>query len=710
MEIVAPAGDYSRFDACLKAGAGSIYLGLKGIGARRKAPNFSLDELKSAIDQAHLRGVKVFLTLNTIYKDSEIESLYENMKTLYNWGIDAFIVQDLGMIKFIRDNFPNIEIHGSTQMTVSNHIEANYLKSIGLSRVVLARELSFDEIKSIKEKSKIELEIFVSGALCVSYSGNCYMSSFVGSRSGNRGLCAQPCRKAYKCSDKEGFFLSPKDQLMEEKEIEALKDIGIESIKVEGRMKSEEYVYETVSYYRDILDGLYRKNESYKFFNRGYSKGYFYGADSKLINDNFSFDLGYLLGIIKGKEITLEDDLKLGDGLVFLNKNLVKISGEYVNKILDLQGEQLREAKKGQRIVMKVPEGTYFVHKTYDKNTYENVQKILKEKKRRLGIDIELTIKTSEKIRVIFRSKKNIVELYGQTLEMAKKSIDREKIAEKISELGETTFYAENVKIDYDDKAFISFSYLKELKREAINLLEAKIINSYRRETKEKKFLNREYINTRKIPKIMYSVLNDLQYKYLKSKGIEEVYYKNNDVLKENSLDKVDNQKKLVGNLGQLLISKKDGIWLDWNANIINSYAFSVLNEIKNLEGVFISPEIKAEEIEKIDTFGLKKGLVIYGKMRVMYIEKDLVETETEIINEENDSFILRKNDLSNTEVYLNEELNLIPKIDDLEKMGFDYLKVELTFETENEIDGIIEAIKQKKGKYKPYNFERGLY
>ena len=195
MKIVAPAGSIERFHAAIKAGADEIYMGLKGFGARRNAVNLTLEEYKEALDYAHARGVKVFLTLNTIMMDVEIEAIAINLRELYKHGLDAVIVQDFGLAEFIKINFPGLELHGSTQMTVANHIEANYLKSIGFERVVLPRELTFEEIKEIREKSDIELEIFVSGALCISYSGNCYMSSFIGGRSGNRGMCAQPCRK-----------------------------------------------------------------------------------------------------------------------------------------------------------------------------------------------------------------------------------------------------------------------------------------------------------------------------------------------------------------------------------------------------------------------------------------------------------------------------------------------------------------------------------
>ena len=224
MKIVAPAGNMERFYSAVNAGADEIYMGLKGFGARRNAENFTLEEFKQALDYAHERGTRIFLTLNTLMKNVEIEFLYQNFKALYEHGLDAVIVQDLGYFRFLKENFPDIDYHGSTQMTAANHVEANYLKSIGFKRVVLPREMSFEEIKKIRENTDIELEIFVSGALCICYSGNCYMSSFIGGRSGNRGMCAQPCRKFYTSSEGEkGYLLSPKDQLMSFDEIQKVK-------------------------------------------------------------------------------------------------------------------------------------------------------------------------------------------------------------------------------------------------------------------------------------------------------------------------------------------------------------------------------------------------------------------------------------------------------------------------------------------------------
>ena len=711
MEIVAPAGDYNRFLACIKGGADSIYLGLKGVGARRKAPNFTLEELKEAIDFAHLKGVKVYLTLNTIFKDVEIEALYTNIKQIYEWGVDAFIVQDIGMLKFLKDNFPKVELHGSTQMTVSNHVEAQFYKDLGLTRIVLSRELSFEDIKSIKEKCDIDLEIFVSGALCVSYSGNCYLSSFIGSRSGNRGLCAQPCRKIYRSETKDSYFLSPKDQLMGQKEIEMLSSIGVESIKVEGRMKSEEYVYETVNYYKDLLNGFYRNNESFKLFNRGYSTGYFYGENKNLMNNNFSFDLGYLLGILKGRELELNDKIMLGDGIVYLDKDYNKIGGEYISKIITDKNENLRTAEKSQKIYLnKIPEGAYYVHKTYDKELYDKLNKELKEGKRRVPVDIKFEIKKAEKVKLSLTYKNIQVEVLGQELELAKNPLNVDKVKEKVEELGETPFIARNTQINYDGEAFLSFAYLKELKREAANLLEEKIIESFRRIAKEEIVLEKSYDFNKKKPKIFVSVLNENQYNFVRSLGITDVYYKNPDVAKESNLEKIDKNNRLCGTLYQLLTSNEKELWLDWNNNIINSYAMNVLKNIPKLQGVFISPEIKREDTQKIDSFELKKGIVVYGKMRVMYIEKDLIKEKEEIINEQTDKLVLVKNQFGNTEVYLNEELNLIPKLDEIENLGLDYIKLEFTFEDNDKIKEILDSIEKRSGQYKAYNFESGLY
>ena len=725
MNIVAPAGNYEKLEAAIKAGANEVYFGLKGFGARRNNQNLNIQEILDGIDYAHLRGVKTLLTLNTIMKDVEIDSAYYNISRIYEHGIDAVIVQDLGFVKFLKENFPELTIHGSTQMTVANHVEANKLKELGLSRVVLARELSFEEIKSIREKTDIELEIFVSGSLCIAYSGNCYISSFIGGRSGNRGLCAYSCRKKFQ--DEEGnkaYFLSPNDQLLQTEEINKLKEIGIDAIKVEGRKKSNEYVYETVSYYDNILKGKPRPTESYKLFNRGYSKGYFY-LDNKLMNFKYSSNFGYFLGarIENSNNFKIDDELILGDGVQFVDEDFEKISGEYVSRIT-IRGKKVQKAERNDIVsIGKLPEGTKYIYKNYSKEINDRIIHNLKVSKRFSSVDAELYAEKGKEMVLKFslnnlKGERISATIKGNTItEDARKEITKEQIAEKLGELGETTFELGNVKIDYDGTSFIPFSELKNLKRECIKQLEIELLESYKRAGSPKK----EYLfNNEKIEKEpLFSALvsNKEQEKACREAGITKIYYKQYDVAKEKNLDKTDKIKldtNLASNLYQAVMGEKKGLKgqsLDWNLNVYNNYTLDLFSEFDNLETVFLSPELNYKQFKNIKSDKIKKGMVIYGYLKGMYIEHKIFDKEyKELKGDHYDRYKVMKNDLDNIELYLDKPMNLIPKIDLIREFNFDELRMDFTFETPQEVKKIIGSLKTKKGNYNPYSFERGVF
>lgn len=725
MNIVAPAGNYEKLEAAIKAGANEVYFGLKGFGARRNNQNLNIQEILDGIDYAHLRGVKTLLTLNTIMKDVEIDSAYYNISRIYEHGIDAVIVQDLGFVKFLKENFPELTIHGSTQMTVANHVEANKLKELGLSRVVLARELSFEEIKSIREKTNIELEIFVSGSLCIAYSGNCYISSFIGGRSGNRGLCAYSCRKKFQ--DEEGnkaYFLSPNDQLLQTEEINKLKEIGIDAIKVEGRKKSNEYVYETVSYYDNILKGKPRPTESYKLFNRGYSKGYFY-LDNKLMNFKYSSNFGYFLGarIENSNNFKIDDELILGDGVQFVDEDFEKISGEYVSRIT-IKGEKVQKAERNDIVsIGKLPEGTKYIYKNYSKEINDRIIHNLKVSKRFSSVDAELYAEKGKEMVLKFSLNNLKGERISATIkgniitEDARKEITKEQIAEKLGELGETTFELGNVKIDYDGTSFIPFSELKNLKRECIKQLEIKLLESYKRARSPKKeyLFNNEKIE--KEPLFSALVLNKEQEKACREAGITKIYYKQYDVAKEKNLDKTDKIKldtNLASNLYQAVMGEKNGLKgqsLDWNLNVYNNYTLDLFSEFDNLETVFLSPELNYKQLKNIKSDKIKKGMVIYGYLKGMYIEHKIFDKEyKELKGEHYDRYKVLKNDLDNIELYLDKPMNLIPKLDLIREFNFDELRMDFTFETPQEVKKIIGSLKTKKGNYNPYSFERGVF
>ncbi|NLL63713.1 MAG: U32 family peptidase [Ruminococcaceae bacterium] len=283
-EILAPAGSMESLIAAVRVGADAVYLGVNDFNARRNAENFGVKELRDAILYCHVRGVKVYITLNTLIFDSEIPSVLELIKCGCAFGADAFIIQDLGIAKLVREVAPNMPMHASTQMAVSTVAGFKELEKLGFSRAILPRELSFEEIKEIKENTEIELEMFVHGALCMSVSGQCYLSGMLGGRSGNRGLCAQPCRLPFFVSGGTGHDLSLKDLSLID-HIKKLSDLGITSFKIEGRMKRPEYVAAAVTACKNALIG--KEDESLKkelkavFSRSGFTDGYLTGKLGK---------------------------------------------------------------------------------------------------------------------------------------------------------------------------------------------------------------------------------------------------------------------------------------------------------------------------------------------------------------------------------------------------------------------------------------------
>lgn len=722
MKIVAPAGNKERLYAAIKAGAEEIYMGLQGFGARRAAENFTMEEFIAALDYAHLRGSRIFLTLNTLMFKEEIEFLYLNLKKLYEHGLDAVIVQDLGLAKYLHQNFPDLELHGSTQLSVANHVEINFLQSFGFTRVVLPRELSFEEIKSIREKSSIELEVFVSGALCICYSGNCYLSSFLGGRSGNRGMCAQPCRKSYQVNrEKTSYFLSPKDQLLGKEEIQKLKKIGIDSIKLEGRMKEPNYVFTTVQYYRNLIDNLETKEKTSSLFNRGYSKGYFYKNTTDVMNPSFSSNLGEKIGIIRGKEIHLEKDVILGDGFTYLSPDFEKLGGCYLNQIL-IKGshEKRKKAFQGETLVLKdIARGSKYLYRTYSKEIQDSIEIEKKQQEKRKNITATFIGKTGEKAILSFHTKNEWGKEVSASivseipLEVAsKRASTEEEIFQKIAELGNTSFLLKNAKIEVDKNIFIPASLLKSLKRLAVEELEHNLLHSYSRTANSEWKL--ASIPAAKLDTLEYYfiVRTEEQKKYLEEKGYSNILYRSYDIAKEGELEKQDTKTLLAANLYQILNNQNSsGILANWNLNIANPYTFKLLESLPQLEILSLSPEMSFEKMKNIGATKQKKAILAYSKLRGMYIELDLTQGKNTVLeNQEKDIFQIKSNDLGHTEVYLEEPLNILSKQELIKNLGISVLMIEFTYESLEEIDTVLQELREQNGRYKAYNYERGVY
>lgn len=720
MKIVAPAGNMERFYAAVKAGAQEIYMGLKGFGARRNAENFTLEEYKEALDYAHKRGVRIFLTLNTIMMEKEMDFLYENLKALYEHGLDAVIVQDLGYFRYMKENFPDMEYHGSTQMTVGNHIEAEYLRKIGFKRVVLPREMTFEEIKKIRENTSIELEIFVSGALCICYSGNCYMSSFIGSRSGNRGMCAQPCRKEYTDSKgNKGYLLSPKDQLLGYDEIQKLKEIGIESIKVEGRMKDPNYVFETVGYYSQMINGEKAEERVSEIFNRGYSKGYFHGADSSLINKNYSYNLGKEIGLIFGRELKLKDRVVLGDGIIYLSKDYEKLGGGYLNKI-EVKGskEARKSAESGETIFLKdVPRGSKYIFRSFAKEVNDDVENKLKKYDQKLDITGEFFGNLGEKPVLILEAvsnqgKKIRVEKLGENeIEAAaKRAATPEDIVEKLKESGDSTFNIVNVDCHISEGIFLPVSVIKSLRREAAAELEELLVESYRRKAGRKYEIPYEEDEEREVI-LSVIVSNDAQEKAVKSYGIEKIYRRGYDIAREGMLKEQDLNNKLASNLYQLIENKNNDTTINWNLNVSNRYTIEELSKLGKAETVILSPEISFEKIKEIGKTSLRKAILGYSRLKGMYVEIPLFDRSRETIeNSEGDRFTVVQNNIGNSEIFFEKPLNILNDMSRMKKLHIDEIVAEFTIETPEEVREILENMETRAGIYRAFNYERGVY
>ena len=731
MKIVAPAGNMERFYSAISATADEIYLGLKGFGARRNAENFTVEELKQAIDYAHLRGSRIFLTLNTIMTNREIELLYPTLKDLYNYGLDAIIVQDLGYAEYLHKNFPSIEIHGSTQMTVANYYEINYLKELGFKRIVLPRELSFEEIKEIRKNTDMELEVFVSGSLCISFSGNCYMSSFIGGRSGNRGMCAQPCRKEYKTScGEKSYFLSPKDQLYGLDEIKKLQEIGVESIKVEGRMKDVSYVYETVSYFRNLINGIDKEENTPKLFNRGYSKGYFYDNDKTIMNRDYSYNMGEKIGEVVGKSIRIDEDVVSGDGITFVSKDYKNLGGIYIGKINVANIKEDRKiAYKNEKLILNFPDGTKYIFRNYNKRLNDEISKKIKSTDKKLEINFDFTAKLNEKLilktyledengnRIL-----NLEEISETLTQKAqKRAISEEDIKEKLTEIGDSEFTVKNIKIDIDKNIFIPLSELKNLKRNAVEKFREKILSYFRRDLdSELKENNQEYFKLEiekdepKDLEIRVIVSNEEQKSFLENikdeYNIREIYYRTYDIAKQSMLSQHNLDNKLASNLYELLENKNSDVMLNWNMNIVNSYTISVLEKIEKLESFIVSPEINFSKIRELGKTRLKKALLIYSKLKGMTIDIDIADNKNEVItNKENDKFNIIKNEYG-TEIFLDKPLNIINIMEDIKKLNVDIVVLEFTTETIEDIKKVLKQLKTRKGEYREYNYKRGVY
>ena len=521
VEVLAPAGSMESLYAAINKGADAIYLGGNKFSARAYASNFDNDNMIKAIDYAHSYNIKVYVTLNTILKEHEIEEAVKYVGFLYEIGVDALIIQDVGLLKRIREEFKDFELHASTQLTVHNGEAALYFKDKGFHRIVLSRELSLDEIRYISKDLAIETEMFVHGALCISYSGQCLMSSIIGGRSGNRGRCAQPCRMEYtlkgeKTGEKRGYLLSPKDMCTIE-DVNEVINTGTYSLKIEGRMKRAEYVAGVVDNYRKAVDkALFNskydsqagKRQLLQLFNRsGFTKAFLQKDTGKdMMSYNSPKNAGVPLGKVDNNgEVILKEDIKLGDGVRYRDK------GFTLSKIL-LNGKEVKEGKRGDKV--KVFPIDYKkgdeLFKSLNKELFDELEGYLKPFYKKIPLEAKVNFEVDKPFSLEVTYKGKDYKFLGEVVQKAeKRPLDKERIEEALKKSGDVPFKFDKVIFESFEDGFLRVSDLNNLRRDALESIAKAISKSYRRRRPAKENHKDSVINKENIEEIFSCITRE---------------------------------------------------------------------------------------------------------------------------------------------------------------------------------------------------------
>ncbi|MDU5230536.1 MAG: U32 family peptidase, partial [Anaerococcus sp.] len=481
-EILAPVGKADMLYAGLAAGADSFYLALDDFGARAYAENFTLENIKETIDYIHLFGKRVFITMNTLMKDYEMTKAISYVEKLYEYGVDGLIIQDLGFFSIIKDQVPAMQLHASTQMAVREYYGAKYLADLGFDRIVIARETPIEEIRKIV-KLPVETEVFVHGSLCVSFSGECLMSSYFGGRSANRGRCAGPCRQKYKLiSDGkvlgDDYYLNMKDLSVIDN-LDELLDIGVDCLKIEGRMKTPEYVFAAVANYKSkIEENTYNKNQILDSSNRGYTKGFIFGQQRNYItlkDDNKHRSVGKVSSTEGKKYFISNSDLYLGDNLEITTDKGKKLpfttTRDYkVNEKIFL--EKYPDAAIDSDVLI-VNSNKVSEEKDMALKTYRNLP---------IKIDFKAYLGENPQITLTYKDA-SVTYTHAVTIEAAKNiSLTAEDIRENLEKFNDEIFTPTRINMDIDQGIFLRKKDINECRRMGVALLEEEILKTYHRD------------------------------------------------------------------------------------------------------------------------------------------------------------------------------------------------------------------------------------
>lgn len=671
-EVLSPVGSPDSLTAAVRSGADAVYIGAKQFSARRNANNFDFEEIKETVRYCHIRGVKVYLALNIMIKQNELQSAFDIALNAYKCGVDAIIISDLGLASLIHKHIPKLALHASTQMTIHSPAALKTLKELGFSRVVVSREMNKDELVNFCAQANeigVEVEVFVHGALCMSVSGQCLLSSILGARSGNRGLCAGPCRLPFSSHDGTGYDLSLKDLCLYEY-INELKEMGVASLKIEGRMKRPEYVAAATAACRSAVDNGFIDKELFEtlqnvFSRSGFTDGYY---KSELGRDMFGIR-------------TKDDVIAAGDTYAYLH-------GLY----------------RGER--------------------------------QSVGIKISAKILDDKPMSLYVTDGKSVATVSGPIPQIAKnKALEKQSVAESLTKLGNTPYFCEDIDITLDDGLFVSAADINAMRRNALEQLDNQraefVVDEYTlpqieitgNTIGEKHFIAR-FANVEQIPSNLDKI-NEIILPYECNMpqisgvkiiaelpryiGDESVVRKRLLVLKEQGIETV-----FCGNLSSIALAKElefDVIG-GWGLNANNSETISTLKSI-GVKAVTLSAEISLKEIEKT-TSNIPVGIFAYGKLPLMLTRncpikngKTCSECDKKgvLVDRKGIKFPIMcragySEMLNSTPLYMGDRLEEIPPLD--------FLLLYFTNETQKEAS---EIIKMYKAALKPTGeYTRNLY
>lgn len=676
VELLSPAGSYEIFVAAINSGADAVYAGGDMFGARAYAKNFSNEELLKAIDYAHIHGKKFYLTINTLLKDWEIDKyLYDYIAPLYLRGLDAVIVQDLGVLNFVKNNFPELDIHASTQMTITGEFGAEYVKNLGVKRIVTAREVSLDEIKLIKENVDIEIESFIHGALCYSYSGQCLLSSMLGGRSANRGRCAGPCRLPYSTLGVEKKYpLSLKDMCT----LEILPEIiesGVFSLKIEGRMKRIEYAAGVTAIYRKYIDMYLEKGkQGYKvdpkdmekiqnISNRsGFTKGYYKSYNSKdmitLDKPNYESDFDYIPENNIYHELTAEIKINTGEKIFMKIKGLidVEVEGDFPQQAIN--------APLTKETVLKQ------IGKTGD------TEFVFNEIKLELSDNVFVTVKELNELRrrATQEYKDRILYKYQRKL-LAEKYILDQKPNEPQLEKMKINCFIENIDL------FQVVVCNKEIDSIYLyyNAVDLKKIDDYVLFAHE---------NNKKIYLALPVIFRE---------KAKEYFDKNIEWIKKSSLDGY-----LIKNFEEMGYFKEKAslpMIADSTIYIFNKYAKNQMEKL-GFEHLTVPFELNEKEIEKIGTSGSE--MIVYGHQELMNTSNCIKKTlgkcdkkaDITYLNDRYNKNFPVKSDCSicNNTLYNCNPLSLLSQAEKIKMLSLGSVRLNFTSETKEQAENIMQS------------------